>query len=59
MSKKDWTFDLGTDEKGFFQVEAWASTIPNRIFSRLTREQLLQLRREINSALQHYPAPEK
>jgi hypothetical protein len=57
-NKEDWTFDLGTDDKGFFTVEAWASTIPNRTYSRLTREQLLQLRREINSALRRYPKPE-
>jgi len=57
-TKEDWTFDLGTDDKGFFQIEAWASTIPHRVFSRLTREQLLQLRREINSALRRYPKPE-
>lgn len=38
-------------------VEAWASTIPNRTYSRLRREQLLQLRRAINDALQRYPEP--
>lgn len=54
---KDWTFDLGTDQRGFFMVEAWASTIPNRTYSRLRREQLLQLRRAINDALQRYPEP--
>jgi len=56
-NKEDWTFDLGTDDKGFFTVEAWASTIPNRTYSRLTREQLKQLRREINSTLRRYSKP--
>lgn len=58
-TQKDWLFDLGQDEKGFFMVEAWASTIPNRLFSRLRREQLIQLRNEINAALRKYPVPKK
>jgi len=55
----DWRFDIGKDASGFFQVEAWASTIPYRTYSRITREQLLQLRREINSALRRYPVQQK
>ena len=59
MAREDWTFDLGTDKDGFFQVEVWASVIPHRTYSQLTREQLLQLRREINDALRRYPKPKK
>ena len=56
-TKEDWLFDLGQDTRGFFAVEAWASTIPCRTFSRLRREQLIQLRDAINDALQRYPVP--
>jgi len=58
-TRDDWLFDLGTDNRGFFEVEAWASTIPNRIFSRLSREKLLQLRDAINDALRRYPLPKR
>lgn len=51
--QEDRFFDLGQDGRGFFVVEdAQTSTIPNRIFSDLRWEQLMQLRNEIDAALQ-------
>ena len=52
----DWRFDVGLRDNKF-EVDAWCSSIPDKRFEKLTREDLKALRREINQALRNYPQP--
>lgn len=53
---QDWTFEIGFDKDDAIRVDAFCSLITDKRM-RLTREQLVVLRNEINTALRRYPAP--
>ena len=54
---KDWRFDVGRNERGYMTVAPWVSTLPDRRFLGLTRQELLELKAAIDRALNLYPEP--
>lgn len=52
----DWTFDIGYGDDGIMVDASVMSTIPNKRFAGLTREEMVTLRNAINDALmKRYP----
>ncbi len=52
--QRDWTFDIGYGDDGIM-VDASVSTIPNKRFSCLTRDEMIALRKAIGDTLKRYP----
>ena len=52
---KDWFFDVGFNEENIIIVDAYMSNMTHKRFIGLSREELIDLERKINTALKAYP----